>query len=526
MNRHQVKWLAWVAVAILVVAEASVQDARAAARDFVQPGNYAARPGAASLAPQAVSVVTPEEVLAGHLLRRLGFGPDKKEMKKVVKMGYNAYIDRQLNPSAIDDSKCLNKLPKLPKDFYDDYTLIRRWYVRMTLTQRQLQEKMTLIWHEHFSTSNEKVGVAGFMQDHEDLMRANSLGNFRNLLISMTKDQAMLIWLDNNYNDGTATDENGNPLPPNENYAREFMQLFTMGTRTLNIDGTPVLDGNGNPIPPYTENDVREVARAMTGWYAEWPYKHNNSKFGPWWHDEGNKTILGGTITGRTGPDGANEVADVVDRVLQARTDTVAAFIAKTLIQKLATETPSPAYVQAVATTFRDSGWNIKSAVEAILKHPEFTDPTVVRSQFKEPVEQMVGMVRALMGSTKGEALVNWTYDAGQLVYYPPSVFSFYPPGNRGALVTTATVFIRDRISDEYARGWSDTFFNPEKLISKFDLTTPTLVADYLEKRVLAAPMSTATRNEIISYMGGSVTETKLRGAVWLLLCSPDFQRN
>ncbi|HSP05898.1 MAG TPA: DUF1800 domain-containing protein [Acidobacteriota bacterium] len=528
MYRHQIRGLAWLAAAILVVAGASMQDARAAVRDFVQPGDYAARPGA-PLAPQTPTTVDPQKVLAGHLLRRLGFGPSKKEIKKVLKMGYNSYIDKQLNPNSIDDSKAFGKLPRVPNDFYDDYTLIRRWYIRMVWTQRLLQEKMTLIWHEHFSTSNQKVRAAGFMQDHEDLMRRYALGDFRSFLIDMTKDQAMLIWLDNNYNDGNATDDQGNPLPPNENFAREFMQLFTMGTKTLNIDGTPKLNGSGDPYPPYAETDVREVARALTGWYAPWPYKHNNSQFGPQWHDEGNKTILGTTLIGRTGNDGANEVGDVVNIILNGdpdRTNTVAAFISKELIMKLATETPSPAYVQAVATAFRDSNWSIKAAVEAILKNPYFTDPTVVRNQYKEPIEQYIGMIRALAGKTKGEELVGWTSDSAQLVYYPPSVFSFYPPGNKGALITTATVFIRDRIADEYARGWSNTFFNPSKLIGKYDLTTPTAVADFLEDKMLAAPMATATRDEIINYMQGTVDEDNLRGAIWLLLCSPDFQRN
>lgn len=492
-----------------------------AALDFTSP-----EPGPSS---KVATTYDPQKILAGHLLRRIGFGPDKKEMKKVLAMGLDAYINMQLNPNSIDDSKAMSKLPGVPNDFYNDYDLIRRWYLRMVWTRRQLQEKMTLIWHEHFATSNEKVGVAGFMYDYEELLRANSLGNFRNLLINITTDQAMLIWLDNDYNDGNATDDLGNPLPPNENYAREFMQLFTMGKHVLNLDGTPKLDSNNEPYAPYTENDVREVARAFTGWYAPWPFKNNNAKFSDWAHDAGDKNIFGVTVAGRPGNDGANEVADVVDLILNGdpdRTNTVAAFISKMLIQKLATETPSPTYVQAVATIFRDSGWNIRAAVEATLKNPEFTSDTVVRSQYKEPVEMMVGMVRALQAKTTGDEFIRWTYDAGQLVYYPPSVFSFYPPGKKGALVTTATVFIRDRIADEFTSGWSDTSFSPKKLIGKNHLTTPDAVVAFLEDKLLAAPLSDSTRIAILNYMQGYVDEDKFRGAVWLVLCSPDFQRN
>ena len=525
MKRCQRRWLLCIILAILVVAEA--QESRAAARDFVQPGNFAAQPGPskAPQAPGAITTVTPEEILAGHLLRRIGFGPDPKLLKKVVKKGLTGFIDQQLNPSSIGDNKALGKLPKYPlNEFYDDYTLMRRWYIRMVWTQRVLQEKMTLIWHEHFATSNEKVGIAGFMLDYEDQLRQYSLGNFRDFLINMTKNQAMLIWLDNNYN--SARDNNGDFVPPNENYGRELMQLFTLGTKTLNIDGSPVLDNNNNPIPPYTESDVREVARALTGFYTPYPYKHNNAQFSDWQHDERDKVIFGAPFTGKSGDAGATEVDDVIDRILTMRKDTVAAFISKMLIQKLATETPTPQYVAAVATAFRDSNWSIKAAVEAILKNPEFTSDAVVRSQYKEPIEQFIHMVRAFKGKTDGGALVNWTYDASQLVYYPPSVFSFYPPGNKGALLSTASVFIRDRIADEYTRGWSDTFFVPDKLIQKNKLTTPTAVADYLEKTLLAAPMSTTTRTELLSYMGSTVDETTFRGAVWLVLCSPDFQRN
>jgi uncharacterized protein (DUF1800 family) len=123
-----------------------------------------------------------------------------------------------------------------------------------------------------------------------------------------------------------------------------------------------------------------------------------------------------------------------------------AAFIARTLISSR--KRPSP-HVSDVATAFLESGWSIKAAVRAILTHPEFTDPAVVRSQFKEPIEQFIAPIRALGGMTGGEALIDWSYDAGQLVYYPPSVFSFYPPGHKDALVNTATVFIRDRMADE-----------------------------------------------------------------------------
>jgi uncharacterized protein (DUF1800 family) len=492
---------------------------------FVQPGNFAAPSlNPSALGPSAVNY-DQARLLAGHLLRRIGFGGSKKELKAASK-NLTGYINQQLNPQQINDDKAEGKLPRTPRDIYDDYDLIRGWYIRMVYSKRQLLEKMTLIWHEHFATSNDKVGVGGFMQDYEFVLRANALGSFRNILIDLTKDQAMLIWLDNNRNNGNAHDDNGNPIPPNENYAREFMQLFSIGTVLLNLDGTPILDPNGVPLPSYTETDVREVARALTGWVVPWPYKRANTTFSTTRHDEGNKDILGVTLVGRIGTDGENEVGDVVDIVLQQRKDTVAAFVSKELIQKLVTETPPPDYVLRVATAFRDSNFDIREAVRAILTDVMFTDPTVIRSQYKEPIEQYIGAVRALKGKSKGDALINWTYAAGQLIYYPPSVFSFYPPGNKGTLLNTAMVFQRDKEADQFVRGYSDTFFKPSKLMNKYNLTTPDLAVDFLSDWLLVAPLQAEVRTEIINYMGGQVTEDKFLGATWMILCSPDYQRN
>ncbi len=153
------------------------------------------------------------------------------------------------------------------------------------------------------------------------------------------------------------------------------------------------------------------------------------------------------TINGRNGPSGAQEVSDVVDILM--RQPTMAPFISKILIQKLATETPSGAYVERVARVFQQTGGNIRSTVRAILIDQEFYSQSVVRTQFKEPIEHFVGALRALGAQTKGEFMIYWSNAAEQLLYYPPSVFSFYPPGGKGQLVNTALVTIRDRVADD-----------------------------------------------------------------------------
>src|SRR5205823_3278311 len=247
--------------------------------------------------------------------------------------------------------------------------------------------------------------------------------------------------LDNDYNSGTDYDDAGNKIPPNENYARELMQLFSLGTSQLNLDGTPITDANGVPLPPYTETDVREVARALTGWHVDYD-NFSRGMFEPYDHDSDDKVILGVTVTGRQGDDGANEVNDVINILMAQPTN--APFISKILIQKLATETPTAGYVERVATVFKNSGGDIKATVRAILNDDEFISAGVVQTQYKEPIEQFVGPLRALKAKTQGGALADWTNSAQQMIYYPPSVFSFYPPGQKGNLVNTALVTERD----------------------------------------------------------------------------------
>jgi uncharacterized protein (DUF1800 family) len=494
------------------------------------------------------ALVDPAYMEAGHVLRRIGFGPSKKDLKNYKKKGFTKYIDEQLNPNSLEDGKAFKKMPKVPsnEDNIEDGDMIRRWYIRMIWTRRILQEKMTLIWHEHFSTSQEKVASGALMLEHEDLLREYALGNFRDFLVEMSKNQAMLIWLDNDYNRGDLYNiPTDTGIKPNENYGREFLQLFSTGTTLLNIDGSQILDGSNNPVPAYSEADVLHVALAMTGWDTPWPRRFNNVQFRPCIHNDDDKTLFADDAAGgiiipghpRCDANGAVETAAVVDAVLARRADTVAAFISKMLIQKLVTETPSPAYIAAVATAFRDSGWEIKEAVRAVLTWssdgiggtPELLKPENWRSMHKEPIEYAIGAIRSFNAKTKDFELLDWTFVMGQLAYWPPSVFSFYPPGNRGALVSTAYVFIRDRVADEYVRGWSDTYIPFERVMSKFDLETVEDAVAFLETQVLAYPISEPNRTTLLTYAGGSTApldETKFQGLIWLVMCSPDYQRN
>jgi uncharacterized protein (DUF1800 family) len=472
---------------------------------------------------------------AGHLLRRLGFGPNRREVRAVLRLGEAAYIEQQLHPATIDDRLGERRFYPPPAPDDDGSEWLFRWLSRMLHSRRQLLEKMTLTWHEHFATSNDKVGALPMMRDQEQLLRAHALGSFRALLAAISRDNAMLVYLDNAYNDGRAVDELGNPIPPNENYARELLQLFSLGVYRLNMDGSIVRDPHGAPLPAYTEADVKEVARALTGWLPHYPQITNPgdpteilppADFEPGLHDAGAKTLLGRFLPADE-VGGAFDVERVVDAIM--RHPTTAPFISKILIQKLATETPTPGYVERVATVFAATDGDIRAVVRAILTDAEFGSPATLRSQYRTPIDHVVGALRGLGARGGSRTVYFWTLVGGHLIYYPPSVFSFYPPGQKASLLTASSVATLDAASDSIANGFEDDFYDAgwdaAGLIRRYRLQArPELAVDLLARELLAAPLSAATRQVMLDYLGPRVDERGLRGAAWLLLCSPDYQ--
>jgi uncharacterized protein (DUF1800 family) len=487
-----------------------------------------------------------QKLLAGHLLRHIGFGPSPTDVSAVLSQGWDAYINTQLNPPAQVDSATAAKFGAPPSNPNDTgggarQAWQRRWYSRMLYSPWQLQEKMTLNLHEHFAVSDEKVQNAVFMHDYEEFLRTNALGSFRDLLIGLSTDKAMLVWLDNNNNNGTKKDSQGNTLPPNINYSRELLQLFALGTTKLDRYGSPTFDANGVPIPAYTEADIRAVARALTGWSVRSTTNSTTNittysvVFDSTRHDAGDKVIFGITIKGQTGSAGANELPQVIDLIMKQSTHS--RFIAKILIQKLATETPSGDYINYVGQVYTRNSFSLKYTIQAILTYPDFTSDAVVRNQYRNPIEEFIGALRSLKANIPStdtsNFLLTWTSRAAQQVYFPPSVFSFHPPGEKKNLVNTALTTYRDKAANDFVtRTLSGVpLIDFAKLASDNKLTTPTLAVDYLSDALLCAPLDDpdgkgTLRSQIINYMAGSVSTTKLKGAAWLIMCSPDFQRN
>ena len=276
------------------------------------------------------------------------------------------------------------------------------WLYRMIFTPHPLRERMTLFWHNHFATSNAKVNNTGLMQRQSDILRRNALGKFPPMLREMAKDAAMLQWLDCTAN---------RKAHPNENYAREVMELFTLG--------------RGH----YSEKDVQEAARAFTGTFVQ----NDQYRAVPSQHDDGDKTVLG-----KTGKFQGDDVAAIL-----LDQPACAEFLARKLYRHFISEveTPAPALIAPLADALRKSDYDIRSVVSLILRSRLFHDPATRRKRVKSPVEFAVGTVRALeilQPTLSADALSEAIGRMGQALFAPPSVAGW--EGGPAWINTTTTL--------------------------------------------------------------------------------------
>ena len=319
-----------------------------------------------------------------HLYRRAGFGATPAELEAAGKLGFGASVDKLLAGLAEADSAgSALELPHLtplaqaniPGFSYDDYTefiaLSTWWIDRMIVTDTPLREKLVLLLHEQFPTSYQKVGYSELMYRQNDLFRTLGPGSFDTLTQAVAKDPAMLIWLD------TGTDHKAHP---NENFARELMERFTMGV--------------GN----YTEQDVRHAARAFTGWTLD--YTTGDFFFNLYDHDGGEKRFLGKA--------GRWQGQDIIDMVTQttASSKWVVARFWSWLAYPVTTEDP----VVADLTPGYKTDLNLTNLLGAILHHPSFASTRAMRGLVKQPIEYLVGTLRLL-------GLRTAAFSEGTLVY-------------------------------------------------------------------------------------------------------------
>lgn len=318
-----------------------------------------------------------------HLLRRFGLGASKAELDIYEPLGIDGAIEKLINYEQTPDN-----VPVSPWEFcfeeqnkdmvyLDPFRTIAWWSLRLLITQRPLQEKLAVFWHDHFAVSAQKIEFGPMMLDYLQAIYSNGNGNFRTLLGEVSKTPAMIRWLD--------ADENTKGHP-NENFAREVMELFTMG------------------IGNYTEKDVKEAARAFTGWGIRYlVFERGGEKVQetardciekgrpmtafcetPDLFDSGPKTILGKT---------ANFDGDAVLDLVAARPET-AKNIAKKLWEYFAYPNPEPQVVDRIARVFTESKGEIKPVLQAIAKSPEFWSDKCLRGIVKSPLDFCVPIAR------------------------------------------------------------------------------------------------------------------------------------
>jgi uncharacterized protein (DUF1800 family) len=375
-------------------------------------------------------------VATARMLRRAGFGVTGPEVDAALTRDWPTYVDAMLGAHPDDDPGAIaTPMPSLPepappgkgatpatrKQYNQHLTeqqgVLSDWWIRRMAAVRQpVHEKLTMLWHNHFATSAQKVRSAAHMAAQNQKLRTLSLGDFRTLAYSMLTDAATLRWLDGQSNTAKA---------PNENLAREFMELFALG------------HGNG-----YTEEDVRNGARALTGWVID---RNGQTSLTPKRHDAGAKTLFG-----RTANFDAPGFCDAV--LAQPKS---AEYVAGRLWRQLASDAPpSPQALDRLVSAY-GPGRDLRALTKAILTDPEFTSSRA--AVVNTPVEWVIGVIRTLdvpleTGNAKPARvkMVDATLRAlGQRPFYPPSVGG-WPSGQ--VWLSTASAGTRLRVAGQLAR--------------------------------------------------------------------------
>lgn len=430
-----------------------------------------------------------------HLLRRTGFGATSEELKYYKGLGFEASVEELTNPEKVKNDKLDDILSKLDFDFTDLGDAKRWWIYRMAYTKRPLEEKMALFWHGHFATSNAKVGNPYLMYQQNELFRRNGLGDFQQLLIEVSKDPAMIIWLDNQQN---------RKGKPNENYAREIMELFTMG------------------IGNYTEADIKEAARAFTGWAAPSGFYFNKKQ-----HDAGEKTFLG-----QKGNFNGEEICTIL-----ASKPATAKYISKKLISFIAYDDPDDDAVERISEVYLKNDRNIRVVVKAIFLDKSFRTAKAYHGKIKSPVELVVGTVKTLQVQKLDGDLSALMARMGQNLFEPPNV-----KGWDGGMAWIATDTMMERFN--YAARIStqkfdtaDGYINPAKLAKNYNVNSASDMVDNLlaalvdgdvphntRKKLLAYVASDATGKEPNTVPTGKALDVKMRGLIHLIMTLPSYQ--
>jgi uncharacterized protein (DUF1800 family) len=429
-----------------------------------------------------------------HLHRRAGFGATWAELQRDLRDGPAASVERLLNAPAIseDEGQIIQSLRQGVLSSNDLERLKAWWLYRILYDRDPLREKMTLFWHSHFATSIRKVGSVAAMLDQNDLFRRHALGEFAPLLTAVIGDPAMLLWLDGHVN---------RREQPNENFAREFLELFTLGP--------------GN----YTEADIRQAARAFTGWVRQDDGRFGSTprfRFDRSGFDDGEKTFLG-----RTGRWGAEDIVRIV-----LEQPAAAEFLCRKLYRFFVSEAaePSRELIGPLAVEFRQNHYLVRHVLGVILRSQHFYGQAVRRQRIGSPVEYTAGLVRVLevpRGEVRLLALAAACDRQGQELFAPPNVRGWV--GGRTWLNST-TMLERGNWCNDLIWG------NPDLDLRPYDAAAWALTRQIPGARATAALLDLLLQGDaegedrtLILQRGGNGGSDRLRRALQLIAHCPRF---
>jgi uncharacterized protein (DUF1800 family) len=527
--------------------------------------------------PPAVRVTLPKTGLSEdeqimHALNRLGYGPRPGDVERVRATGLSRWIERQLEPGRIPDERAESAVKAFPTLAMPVSELVRAYpepdpkvlakiqsgemsqqemrtmaplekrpfripvelqaakLTRAVLSERQLEEVMTDFWFNHFNVDARKGAVKWMIADYErTAIRPHALGKFRDLLLATAYHPAMLFYLDNWMSTKADLVVPTGPLKGqkrglNENYAREIMELHTLG-----VEGG------------YTQQDVIEVARAFTGWSIDKPREHGTFIFRPGAHDKGAKRVLGHVV-----PAGGGEQDGVMVIDILSRHPSTARFIATKLVRRFVSDEPPPALVERAAQTFRDTDGDIRRVVVTIVTSPEFFSAEAYRAKIKTPLEVVASSVRALDGELAppasggpqpggGYALAQQVTKLGEPLYQqqPPTGY----PDVAEAWVNTGALLNRMNFAlGLTANRVPGVRVDLARAVGSADRRKPDQVLDALLRSVLHGQATPQTRSVLAAQLddpeitratrddqGPANTDVEKLAA--LVLGSPEFQR-
>jgi len=509
--------------------------------------------GSNNMNAQVVGTISVAANVADRFLEQTTFGPTTPLITQVQYSGLQGFLTAQY-------ALPITKYP-LPASGESGLGAVQqRFFVQNLTAEDQLRQRVAFALSQIFVIGGAKVTDPTGYTNYLQLLENDAFTNYRQIMQDVTLSPAMGDWLDM-VNNGKPNTNQGDHA--NENYAREFMQLFTIGTAQLNPDGSYQLDSGGNQIPTYTQNTVEAFALAYTGWtYPLAPGATQRTYNPAYWtgpmvavdsnHDTTAKQLLvyPGVSGGGMLPAGQSAVQDLqgaLDNVFNH--PNVGPFVSNQLIQHLVTSNPSPAYIQRVASVFNDNGSGVrgdmKALITAVLIDPEARrgdDPASAvgtDGHLQEPILYMTGLLRAFGATSDGSNLAYYGSGMGQEALYAPSVFNFYSPsyvipgttiyGPEFQILTTATSLNRVNWTNSYVFG----SIGPGTTVSFSNYATqasqPSALLSSLNTLMLHGSMSSDMQSAILTAMQSVPSGSKqglqqAQMAIYLVGTSSQYQ--